>query len=381
MDIPFNKIYYTGKEQDYLQDALKRKHLSGDGFYTKQVSRVLEERFNINRVLMTTSGTHALEMAVKLMNIASGDEVIMPSFTFPSTANAVIGQGGKPVFAEIKRDTLNIDPDSIEKMITAKTKAIIVVHYAGIGCEMNKIMKIAGSYNLSVIEDAAQAVNAKYKDKHLGTWGDIGCYSFHESKNYISGEGGALAINVDDKRIYNRAEIIREKGTNRANFIRGEVDKYTWVDEGSSYIPSDLLMAVLYAQLEKLDLIKLKRKEIYNYYYDQLEKYLHSDFLAEIPTIPRECKSNYHIFYLVFKNNKIRERVLEELQKKDISATFHYIPLHLSPMGKKLGYRFGDLPLTEESSSSLIRLPLYTGMKEQEREYIIKSITEIFEEF
>ncbi len=379
MRVPFNKVYYTGNEQKYLEDVLKRKHLCGDGFYTKLVSSVLANKFKINRVLMTTSGTHALELAAILMDIGSGDEVIMPSFTFPSTANAVIKQGGKPVFAEIKETTLNINPADIEKKITEKTKAILVVHYAGIGCEMDKIKKIASKHNLSIIEDAAQAVNAKYQDKYLGTWGDIGCYSFHETKNYVSGEGGALALNIKDKNINEKAEIIREKGTNRANFIRGEVEKYTWVEEGSSYLPSDLLMALLYAQLEQMDEIKAKRALIYNYFHGQLKKYFNSDFLTGMSCIPEKCKSNYHMFYLVFKNNKMRNEVLAGLQKRGVSATFHYIPLHLSPMGKRIGYKSGDLPVTERISSSLMRLPLYTGMTEEEMEYIITKTVEIFE--
>ncbi len=380
MEIPFNKIYYTGNEQKYVRDVLNRRHLAGDGYYTEYVSRLLKEKFNIKEVLMTTSGTHALEMAAALTGISPGDEVIMPSFTFPSTANAVIKRGAEPVFAEIKKETLNIDPRDIEEKITVSTKAIIVVHYAGVGCEMGKIRDIAQREELLIIEDAAQAVNAKYKDKYLGTWGDIGCFSFHESKNYICGEGGALLLNSENEKFYRKAEIIREKGTNRVDFMRGEIDKYTWVAEGSSYLPSDLLMALLRAQLEAMDEIKSRRKIIYDYYFNHLQKYLSEDFLAGISNIPPACEPNYHIFYLIFKDNETREKVRNKLQKKGISAYFHYIPLHNSPMGKKLGYKTGDLSLTEWISGSLLRLPLYTGMTAEEMKYIINAIEEIFEE-
>ena len=380
MKIPFNKPYLTGKEKEYIEDALQRGELSGDGYYTKKVTSLLENKFSLKRVLMTTSCTHALEMAAQLINLKEGDEVIMPSFTFPSTANAVIKRGARPVFAEIKADTLNIDPTDIEKKITDKTRAVIPVHYAGIGCEMDEITYLAEKHNLYIIEDAAQGVNASYKDRPLGGIGNFGCYSFHGSKNYVSGEGGALVLNNCNESIRDRAEIIREKGTNRARFLRGEVDKYTWVDKGSSYLPSDLLMAVLYAQLQEMDKIKEKRKIIYNRYYNSLKQYLDYSFLDSIAHVPEGRDSNYHIFYLKFNNGQLRDLVLDRLKQKGISATFHYIPLHCSPMGQKLGYKADDLAVTYEVGATILRLPLYPELTSNQLTYIIENITGIFEE-
>ncbi len=380
MKIPFNKIYYTGNEKKYIEDALVRKELSGDGYYTKKVTSFLENRFSLPDVFMTTSGTHALEMAAELINLSEGDEVIMPSFTFTSTANAVLQKGAKPIFVEIKKDTFNLDPSVLEKKISNKTKAIIPVHYAGVACEMDEISRVAKENNLYIIEDAAHAVNAKYKDKFLGGIGDFACYSFHDSKNYVSGEGGALIINNNEENFKNRAEIIREKGTNRSNFMRGEVDKYTWIAKGSSYLPSDLLMALLYAQLEEIDKIKRLRERIYEFYYSNLKEYLKEDFLDHISYIPDNRDSNYHIFYLKFINKKIRNHVLEELKNRGISATFHYIPLHSSPMGKKLGYKYSDLKITNEVSETILRLPFYPGLKDEELEYIIYNIKDVFKD-
>ena len=377
MKIPFNKPYLSGNEKKYIEKALEKNELSGDGYYTKKVSLLLENKFNLSKVLMTTSGTHALEMAAELINLKEGDEVIMPSFTFTSTANAVLKKNAKPVFAEIKKNTFNLDPQYIEKYINKNTKAIIPVHYAGVGCEMDEIMNIAQKYGLYVIEDAAHAVNAKYKNNYLGGLGDFGCYSFHSSKNYISGEGGALIINNDDN-FSNRAEIIRDKGTNRKSFLKGEVDKYTWVDQGSSYLPSDLLMALLYGQLKKLKDIKKSRKNIYKYYKLNLKKYLKTDFIDFISPIPKNRDSNFHIFYIKFANNKIRDYVLEKLQKRGITASFHYIPLHSSPMGKRLGYKKNDLKTTNEVSETLLRLPIYPDLSKKELKYIIENIKDIF---
>ena len=265
-EIPFNKIYLSGKEKEYIAEALAKRSISGDGFYTKKVSELLENKFSLNKVLMTTSATHALEMAAQLIDLKEGEEVIMPSFTFSSTANVVLKEGAKPVFAEVKADTFNLDPADFKAKISAKTKAVIPVHYAGISCEMNQIKKIAAANNIFVIEDAAHAVNSYYQGKAAGGLGDLGCYSFHGSKNYVSGEGGALVINSKGKELLQKAEIIREKGTNRSLFLRGEIDKYNWVGEGSSYLPSDILMAFLYAQLQKMDWITEQRKKIFNYY-------------------------------------------------------------------------------------------------------------------
>ncbi len=391
MKVPYNKLYYTGKELEQIKDVLQRGHLHGDGHYSQLVSSMLEEKFGIRKVLMTTSGTHALEMAAMLV-LTPGAEVLMPSFTFPSTANSVLRQGARPVFVDINEETLNIDPADIEQRITGKTEALVVVHYAGIGCKMERIMELAHEYGLFVIEDAAQAVNSKYKNRYLGTWGDIGCYSFHGSKNYVCGEGGAIAINNQDiclpernrektfVDLVEKAEIIREKGTDRARFLKGELDKYSWVGLGSSYLPSDLLMAFLYAQLEHLDEITARRKAVFNYYIENLKDYLKTDFIRGFTTVPDGCEPNYHLFYILFNENKIRDKVLAELQKRGITAAFHYIPLHSSPMGKRLGYQAGDLPVTEDISRCLLRLPLYTGMEEVEMEYVVDQLIEILGE-
>ncbi|HKL13133.1 MAG TPA: dTDP-4-amino-4,6-dideoxygalactose transaminase [Halanaerobiales bacterium] len=381
MKVPFNKEYYTGKEKEYINDVLdNRAYIRGDGYYTKIVTDLLERKFSVYKIFMTTSGTHALEMSTSLLGIKKGDEVIMPSYTFPSTANAVLKNNGRPVFAEIKPDTLNIDPDDIIKNISKKTKAIMPIHYAGISADMDKIKGIAKKYDLYIIEDAAQAVNAKYKGNYLGTLGDLGCFSFHSTKNYISGEGGALLINLKDENLVKKAAVLREKGTNRFSFLKGEVDKYTWVEQGSSYLPSDLLMAFLYAQLEKMDEIKYMRKKSFEIYQNKLSEINKYAFINSIIKIPKNRESNYNSFYIIFNNNKIRDKVIELLKEKGIEATFHYIPLHISEMGKKLGYQKGDFPITEKLANNILRLPLYTHMTEKEVNYVIKNIKEIFEE-
>lgn len=377
MKVPFNKTFYTGDELTYIEDALKRGQLTGDGYYTRLVSSLLEERFGIQKVVLTTSATHALEMATLLIGLQPGDEVIMPSFTFASTANAVALRGAKPIFAEIREDTLNIDLNDLERKITQKTKAIIPVHYAGISCEMDKISELAAAYQLFVIEDAAQGVNAKYQNKYLGTFGDIGCYSFHGTKDYISGEGGAIAINNQQLDFIQRAEIIAEKGTDRSRFLRGEIERYSWIDLGSSYRPSELLIAFLYGQLKEMEQIKSRRKLIFEYYQDQLKIHLRRGLIKRMPTVPKDCEPNYHLFYLLFSDGKLRDEVLFQLKKKGIAAVFHYIPLHSSPKGRELGYKVGDLPITEEIGRCLIRLPLYTGMTGVEMEYVVTELTNI----
>lgn len=381
MKIPYNNIFYTEKEIEYVKDALEKQQINADGKYTKLVSSLLEDNFGIEKILMTTSGTHALEMASMLIEIKPNDEVIMPSFTFPSTANAVMIHGAKPVFADIKSDTLNIDPADIEAKITKKTKAIIPVHYGGIGCQMDIIMDIAKSHDLYVIEDAAQGVNAKYKEKFLGAWGHIGCYSFHGTKNYISGEGGAVAINISDSELIKKAEIIRQKGTNRQEFIRGEAKRYSWVDIGSSYGPSDILMAILYAQIEQMDIIKAKRRVINDFYSENLSKYIDAGKIKSMTYIPEKCDSNYHLYYLIFHSEKDRDKMIEKLKEKGISAVIHFVPLHSSSMGRKLGYTPSDLSITENASRCLVRLPMYTNMTEDEMYYIIETIDSIFKEF
>lgn len=381
MEVPFNKEYYTGKEIEYIEDIIKDKGSTrGDGYYTKKVSELIEKKFSVNKTLMTTSGTHALEMAAELIDIKPGEEVIMPSFTFPSTANAVLKSRGIPVFAEIEKDTLNIDPKDIRNKITNKTKAIIPIHYAGIAANMDEINNIANDFDLLVIEDAAQAVNAKYKDNYLGTMGDLGCFSFHSTKNYISGEGGALLINKSDESLIEKAAILREKGTNRINFLKGEVDKYTWVDQGSSYLPSDLLMAFLYAQLKEMDKIKKLRQNIFYRYQEELQFLNNFNIVKSIIEIPKNRDINYNSFYIIFSNKNIRDRTIELLKQRGIKATFHYIPLHIAKMGKKLGYQKGDFPITEDVSNTIMRLPLYTGMREDEVDYVIKNVKEVCKE-
>lgn len=375
MKIPFNKSYTTGKELNYIQDSINRGQISGDGYYTKKVNEFIEKTFHIPKVLLTTSGSTALDMAALLLNIQEGDEVILPSYTFVSTVNPFLMGGAKIVFAEIKEDTLNIDPDDIKRKVTSHTKAIVPVHYAGVACDMDAIMEIANKDDIKIIEDAAQGVNAKYKGKYLGTIGDIGCYSFHETKNYSCGEGGAILINKD-KELIKRAEIIREKGTNRSKFFRGEIDKYTWVDIGSSYLPSDMLAAFLYAQFEQLNEINNKRKSIFNYYYEHLKK-LEDRVILRLPIIPKECEFNAHMFYILLNSEKERNNLMDKLKENGIWAVFHYIPLHSSPMGIKMGYKIGDFPITENLSGRLLRLPMYADLGEKELEYILGEIYRI----
>ncbi len=381
MEVPFSKEYYTGKEKEYITDIIKNKyHTRGDGYYTEKVSDLLEEKFSVYKVFMTTSGTHALEISTSLIDLKPGEEVIMPSFTFPSTANAVLKNGGIPIFADIKPDTLNIDPEDILNKITNQTKAIMPIHYAGIAADMEKIKEIAAEFNLYIIEDAAQAVNSLYKGNYLGTIGDFGCFSFHSTKNYISGEGGAILINKEEEELVKKAAVLREKGTNRFSFLKGEVDKYTWVEEGSSYLPSDLLMAFLYAQLEKMDQIKNMRQNIFEIYQNKLKNIDDYHFVDSITKIPKGRKINYNSFYIIFSDKDIRDKMIELLKEKGITATFHYIPLHISRMGEKLGYKKGNLPVTEKSADTILRLPLYTQMTEEEVNYVINNIKEIFEE-
>ncbi len=374
--IPFNKPFIAGKELYYIAQAVTLGNLAGDGYFTKQCSQLFEKRFGIHKVLMTPSCTAALEMAAMLCELGPGDEVILPSYTFVSAANALVRVGAKPVFVDIRKDTLNLDENLIEAAITNKTKAILPVHYAGIGCEMDRIMAIANKHNLLVIEDAAQGVGAYYNDRALGTIGHLGTYSFHETKNYICGEGGALCIN--DPGMIKRAEIIREKGTNRSEFFRGEVDKYTWVDVGSSYVPSEIACAFLYAQLEMLDVIAEHRKAIYKQYRMLLKSHEIQGLLC-LPHIPEDCKSNYHMFYILLPDMETRDALMAYLKRHDIFAVFHYIPLHTSPMGKKFGYTEDDLPITEQLSGRLLRLPFYYEMTEEEQVYIVKRITEWLE--
>ncbi|PIR08037.1 dTDP-4-amino-4,6-dideoxygalactose transaminase [Candidatus Gottesmanbacteria bacterium CG11_big_fil_rev_8_21_14_0_20_37_11] len=369
--IPFNRPSFAGKELKYIKQSVYSGKISGDGMFSKMCTDLLVKKLHTKAIYLTSSGTHALDMSAILLNLKPGDEVIVPSFTFTSTANAFVMFGARPKFAEIRSDTLNIDESKIEPLITSKTKAVYCMHYAGVGCEMDKLKEISKKYKLFLVEDAAQALNAKYKNRYLGTIGDIGIYSFHETKNYNCGEGGAIVIN--NNKFVKRAEIVREKGTDRTKFFKGEINKYTWKDIGSSYLLSDVLAAYLYAQLEHIEEIKRKRKYIFEYYFDNLREYEKKGYLR-LPVIPKECETNYHIFYLLFDSNKDRDRMMNNLRKSGILAVFHYLPLHSSPMGKKFGYKKGDLPITESISGRLLRLPIYNDLKLREIEYIVKSI-------
>ncbi|KOP71889.1 TDP-4-oxo-6-deoxy-D-glucose aminotransferase [Bacillus sp. FJAT-21945] len=376
--ISFNVPAVTGKEIIYIQEVLKKSKLSGDGSFTSKCSKWFEENYSCKKALLTTSCTHALEMAALLADIQPGDEVIMPSYTFVSTANAFVLRGGKIVFVDIRPDTMNIDENKIEAAITARTKVIVPVHYAGVSCEMDKIMEIAQKYNLIVVEDAAQGVNSFYKGKALGTIGHFGCYSFHETKNYTCGEGGALLIN--DERYVERAEIIREKGTNRSRFFRGQVDKYSWVDVGSSYLPSEINAACLYAQLESVEQINRNRLGSWDLYFDKLHSLVEKGYLT-LPVIPDECKHNAHMFYIKTRGLEERSRLIDYLKSKDILAVFHYIPLHNSDAGKKFGTFNGNDIFTTNESEQLLRLPLYFNMSRKDILKVVEAIQSFYLEF
>ena len=375
--IDFNIAPYSGNEIEYMMQAVKNKKICGDGPFTKKCHQWFEERFGAQKVLLTTSGTTALEMATILCGLKEGDEVILPSYTFSSTATSIVLTGAKLVFVDIRPDTMNIDETKIEAAITDKTRAIMVVHYAGVACEMDTIMDIARRHNLKVIEDAAQGVMSTYKGRYLGTIGDFGCYSFHETKNYSMGEGGALVINHPE---YNeRAEILREKGTNRAKFFRGQVDKYTWVDYGSSYLPSDLNAAYLYAQLEKADEINENRLKSWNHY-NEAFKNLQEAGKLELPTIPEECVHNAHMYYIKLKDLKQRTEFLSYMRENGVYTVFHYIPLHSSTAGMRFGTFRGEDKYTTLESERLARLPMYYGLSEKDLKYVIKKVLEFFDE-
>ncbi|MCX4268813.1 MAG: dTDP-4-amino-4,6-dideoxygalactose transaminase [Lachnospiraceae bacterium] len=373
--IYFNIPPYAGKEKDYIQQAIENHKICGDGVFTKKCHQWLEEKTGTKKALLTTSCTHAIEMAAILLNIKEGDEVIMPSYTFVSTADAFVMRGAKVVFVDIRPDTMNLDENLIETAITEKTKAIVLVHYAGVSCEMDRIMEIAKKYHLAVVEDAAQGMMASYKGQALGTIGDFGCISFHETKNYSMGEGGALFIKKEN--YIEEAEIIREKGTNRSKFFRGEIDKYTWVMYGSSYLPSDINAAYLYAQLEVADQINEDRRKSWNQYLELL-KPLKNAGRIELPVIPEGCIHNAHMFYMKVKDIEERTKLLQYLKENGISAVFHYIPLHTAPAGKKYGRFSGEDRYTTKESEKLLRLPMYYGLKEKEVEYVAEKITSFF---
>lgn len=374
--IHFNIPPYVGKEKDYIQQAIENHKICGDGDFTKKCNQWLEEKTGIKKALLTTSCTHATEMAAILLNIQEGDEVIMPAYTFVSTADAFVMRGAKVVFVDIRPDTMNMDENLIEAAITEKTKAIVPVHYAGVSCEMDKIMELAETYHLAVVEDAAQGMMASYKGKALGTIGDFGCFSFHETKNYSMGEGGALLIR--DEKYIEDAEIIREKGTNRSKFFRGQIDKYTWVNCGSSYLPSDINAAYLYAQLECADKINENRLELWNQYYKALQP-LQSIGKIELPTIPDGCVHNAHMFYMKAKDIEERTRLIQYLKENQILAVFHYIPLHTAPAGIKYGRFSGEDNYTTRESERLLRLPMYYGLQQSKVDYIAKKIVDFYQ--
>lgn len=373
--INFNVPPFTGKEMDYIKIAVENQKICGDGQFTKKCNEWIEQKTGTAKALLTTSCTHATEMAALLCDIKEGDEVIMPSYTFVSTADAFVLRGAIPVFVDIRPDTMNIDENLIEAAITDKTKAIVPVHYAGVSCEMDKIMEIAAKYNLLVIEDAAQGIMSTYKGKALGTIGDYGAFSFHETKNYSMGEGGALLIK--DAANVERAEIIREKGTNRSKYYRGQIDKYTWVEYGSSYLPSDMNAAYLYAQLEMADEINNARLDIWNQYYDGLSG-LKDEGKIDLPFIPKHCVHNAHMFYIKAKDLEERTAFIDFMKANGILSVFHYIPLHTAPAGLKYGRFNGEDVYTTRESERLARLPLYYGLKEEEVSYIISKVKEFY---
>lgn len=375
--VSFNVPPYVGAEMRYVREAaeLNRK-ICGDGPFTKRCSSWLEERFGSRQILLTTSGTSALEMAAILCELEPDDEVILPSFTFSSTATAFQMVGARLVFVDVIPETMNIDPDAIKRAVTPKTKVVVPVHYAGVACDMDRIMEIAAEHDLLVVEDAAQGVLSSYKGRALGTIGHFGCYSFHETKNYSMGEGGALSVN--DERFAERAEIIREKGTNRQRFFRGQVDKYTWVDRGSSYLPSDMNAAYLWAQLEKADAINEDRLATWTYYYKSLEPLRRAGFV-ELPYVPDECVHNAHMFYLKCADLSTRTKLIDYLKSRGVAAVFHYIPLHSSPAGSLFGRFAGEDVFTTFESERLVRLPMYYGLSPRDRETVVRAVLDFYE--
>lgn len=377
MRISFNRPPFVGKETEYIKEAVEKNGMiCGDGPFTKKCSQWMKDRFQTKNVLLTTSCTHALEMAAFLADIQPGDEVIMPSYTFVSTADAFVLRGATCVFVDIRPDTMNIDETKIEEAITEKTKAIVPVHYAGVSCAMDEIMAIAKKYNLKVVEDAAQGVNAFYKGKALGTIGDFGCYSFHETKNYSMGEGGAILF--QDDRYLEPAEILREKGTNRSQYFRGQIDKYTWVGYGSSYLPSDMNAAYLWAQLEEADKINDKRLSIWNFYHGELKE-LEDKGVLERPYIPEYATHNAHMYYIKVKDLRVRTKLLAYLKERGILSVFHYVPLHSATAGKKFGRFHGEDVYTTKESERLCRLPMYYSLSLEEAAEVVKALKEFSE--
>lgn len=373
--IPFNKPFFVGRELEYIARAVELGNIGADGWFTQKCSDLLQTRLSIDKVLMTPSCTAALEMAAMLCELGAGDEVILPSYTFVSTANAVVRTGARPVFVDIRPDTMNLDEQQVERAVTPRTRAIFPVHYAGVACAMDVILEIAADRRLRVVEDAAQGVNAYYRDQALGSLGDLAAFSFHETKNYICGEGGALCINRPE--LVDRACVLRDKGTNRQKFMAGEVDKYSWVDVGGSYVPSEISCAFLLAQLEAMEQITRRRRGMYERYRAGLQP-LAQRGLLQLPHLPADCRSNYHMFYVVLDGLETRDRLIRHLRGRSIHAVFHYVPLHSSRMGSRFGYRHGDLPVTETISQRLLRLPLYHELHAREQQRIIDEIWRFF---
>jgi dTDP-4-amino-4,6-dideoxygalactose transaminase len=369
--IPFNRPYTPEGAFEYMQEAISSGHLSGDGPFSRKCHTLLERALSCAKVLLTTSCTHALELAALLLDIRPGDEVIIPSFTFVSTVNAFVLRGAIPVFCDIKPDTLNMDEHQLERLITPRTRAIVPVHYAGVGCEMDQIMALAEAHDIIVVEDNAHGLFGRYRDRYLGTFGTLATLSFHETKNFSCGEGGALLVN--DQRYIERAEIIREKGTNRSRFFRGQVDKYTWVDVGSSYLPSDLLAAFLYTQLEQAQVIQERRQAIWEQYDLALRDWAETNKIVQ-PTVPSHCAQAYHMYYLLLPSLEHRQTLITHLRARGILSVFHYLPLHLSDMGRSFGGKPGDCPVTEDVSDRLLRLPFYNDFSHEDQTRVVAAI-------
>lgn len=370
-EIPFNAPCVAGNEIDYVIESVRGGHASGDGPYTKKCHHLLQKVLRAPKVLLTTSCTHALEMAALLLEIQPGDEVIVPSFTFVTTINAFVLRGAQPVFIDVRPDTLNMDETQLEALITPRTKAIVPVHYAGVGCEMDAIMEIAHRHDVAVVEDNAHGIFGKYRGKNLGTFGCLATQSFHETKNISCGEGGALLIN--DPQYIERAEVIREKGTNRSRFFRGQVEKYTWVDIGSSYLPSDMLAAFLYAQLEAREAIQTRRQRIWQFYDDHLTEWA-EQYGVRLPIVPEHCEQAYHMYYMLMPSLEERQALISHLKDQGILSVFHYLPLHLSKMGRDFGGEEGDCPVTEDVSDRLLRLPFYNDLSESDQAFVVRAI-------